>query len=408
MRTSAAAREPVPYRLLAAMFLAALALRPDIIGLGPLLDPMRADLGGSRSIIGLLPTVPVLCMGLFAPVASQVAVRVGPRRVILAGMVAIAGGGLLRSTMPTTASVVALTVIIGVGVASVQTLLPAVVKARAAAHPTLATTVYVVGIQSGAAISAGVSATLVHSGGWRLPLTLFGVAATMWTLIWLLLGPRDVPREDVPTTGRVQVRRSLWGRWVVWRLALAFGSQSLVFYGLNAWLVSILIEQGWSPVAAGGSLSIFNLVALSATLATPLLSRWLRTRRRTLIVCAMASVLGIALVLSAPADAWWATLLLGFGIGPLLPLTLSLPLDVSDEVESVGEVSGIMLGVGYVLAATAPVSLGWVRDLTGSYVAVVGILVLILMAFMAICMTLGPDVLRRGLREPAPVPDGGA
>lgn len=402
MAAPASRSAPVPYRLLAAMLLAALALRPDVIGLGPLLEPMRADLGSSRSVIGLLPTVPVLCFGLFAPVASRLAVRVGPRRVVLAGLVAVAAGGLARATMPTTLAVLACTVVIGVGISSVQTLLPAVVKARAPQHPTTATTTYVVGIQTGAAVSAGASAALVSSGaGWRLPLLLFGVAAACWTVVWWLLGPSDERRESLPDRGDATVRWSLWRRWVVWRLGLAFGTQSLAFYGVNAWLTAVLEERGWSTVAAGSALSILNLAALTATLSTPLLSRWLRTRRRTLIVCAVATAAGLGVVLAAPVDAWWASLLLGLGIGPLLPLTLSLPLDVSDEVVAVGEVSGIMLGVGYTLAAAAPVLLGWVRDATGSYTAVVAILLADLALFVAVCASLGPDVLRRGLREPA-------
>jgi len=55
--------------LLVALFLAAVALRPQLVGVGPLLPSIQTDLGVSHAVAGLLGTIPVLCMGLFAPPA---------------------------------------------------------------------------------------------------------------------------------------------------------------------------------------------------------------------------------------------------------------------------------------------------------------------------------------------------
>ena len=55
------------WTLLAALFLAALALRPQLVGVGPLLPEIEDDLGVSHAVAGLLGTIPVLCMGVFAP-----------------------------------------------------------------------------------------------------------------------------------------------------------------------------------------------------------------------------------------------------------------------------------------------------------------------------------------------------
>lgn len=52
-----------------ALFASALALRPQVIGVGPLIPEIQVDLDISHTEAGLLGTLPVLCMGLFAPPA---------------------------------------------------------------------------------------------------------------------------------------------------------------------------------------------------------------------------------------------------------------------------------------------------------------------------------------------------
>ena len=63
--------------LLAGLFLAGLALRPQIVGVGPLIPAIKKDLDVSHAVAGLLGTIPVLCMGVFALPASALTRRVG-------------------------------------------------------------------------------------------------------------------------------------------------------------------------------------------------------------------------------------------------------------------------------------------------------------------------------------------
>ena len=56
---------------------AAVALRPQLVGIGPLLPLIQNDLDITHAVAGLLGTIPILCMGLFAPPAPFVS---GPHR----------------------------------------------------------------------------------------------------------------------------------------------------------------------------------------------------------------------------------------------------------------------------------------------------------------------------------------
>src|ERR1700742_1472321 len=84
--------------LLAGLFAAALALRPQLVGIGPLLPAIERDFQLSHAVAGSLPAIPVLCMGLLAASAGFVSRRAG--WVVAAGLGAIAVFGALRSLAP--------------------------------------------------------------------------------------------------------------------------------------------------------------------------------------------------------------------------------------------------------------------------------------------------------------------
>ncbi|MER3418149.1 MAG: hypothetical protein C4343_03365 [Chloroflexota bacterium] len=101
---------------IAALFLVALALRPPIVGIGPLLPAIERSLAIGHGPAGLLGAIPVLCMGIFAPLGSWLARRVGPERAIALAVGAVAGFGFLRAIAPNAPAVMATTFAIGVGI----------------------------------------------------------------------------------------------------------------------------------------------------------------------------------------------------------------------------------------------------------------------------------------------------
>ena len=160
--------------LLAALFLGALALRPQLVGVGPLLPEIDDDLDVSHAVAGLLGTIPVLCMGLFAPPAAYVAARVGTRAAIGACLAAIAAFGLARAAAPGAPLVLLLTLPIGVGMGLAGALMPVVVKERFSQRPAFASGVYTTGIQVGSALSSALAVPIAASlGGWRGALVVF-------------------------------------------------------------------------------------------------------------------------------------------------------------------------------------------------------------------------------------------
>ena len=121
--------------LLMALFVASLALRPQLVGVGPLLPEIEADLGVSHAVAGLLSTIPVMCMAAFAPAAAPLTAWASLRTAIAACVFGVAAFGLARAAAPGAGLVLALTVPVGVGIAVAGALLPIAVKARFADRP---------------------------------------------------------------------------------------------------------------------------------------------------------------------------------------------------------------------------------------------------------------------------------
>ena len=93
--------------LLVALFLAALTLRPQLVGSGRFCRRSSSDLGVSHAVAGLLGTIPVLCMGLFAPPAPFLSGRIGSRGAIARALALIGVFGVARAVVPGAAAVIA-------------------------------------------------------------------------------------------------------------------------------------------------------------------------------------------------------------------------------------------------------------------------------------------------------------
>jgi len=143
--------------LLAGLFLAGLALRPQIVGVGPLIPEIQDDLDVSHAVAGLLGTIPVFCMGMFALPAPRLSARYGSRLMIAASIAAIGGFGIARALAPAAAAVILLTFGVGIGMGIAQALMPVAVKERFAARPAFATGIYVLGFNIGSASKGIVS-----------------------------------------------------------------------------------------------------------------------------------------------------------------------------------------------------------------------------------------------------------
>ena len=383
--------------LVPALFVLALALRPQLSAVGPLVPGIIGDLGVSHAFVGLLTTIPVLCMGVFALVGPSVAGWFGTRRGIALSVLVLIASAALRAVAPSAGLVLAATFGVGVGTAIVGPILAMFVHDRMPGHMVGGTSSYAGGTIVGAAIGAALAVPLAAAlGGWRGSLLALALASLLCVAVWLLVvRPRTGDAHGVAHVRALHLPKLPGRRPVAWAIGILFGLQSWLFYGINAWLPSIYIETGWTDGAAALLLSSVSLASLVAILFVPTGARRGISRRAMLTAAATSSTAGLLGVALAPdlAPIWAA--MMGAGLGTTFTLLLTLPTDIGANPREVGGASAMMLLVGYTLASIGPFALGATRDATGSFSAGVWLLVAIGVAMIPLSWSLSPQRLHR-------------
>lgn len=355
-----------PWLLLLGLILVALNLRPALSSMAPMLSEISKTLGLSAAQAGLLTTLPVLCLGLFAPLAPVLARRFGAERVVLGILLMLAGGIMLRSSFGEV-GLFAGSVMAGASIGVIGVLLPGIVKRYFPKQAGTMTGVYTMALCLGAAMAAGATVPLSEhfDKNWALGLGFWMVPALVAAIFWLPQVGQKHGAHHVAYRVRGLLRDPL-----AWQVTLYMGLQSSLAYIVFGWLPSILIGRGLTPTQAGLVLSGSVIVQLISSLAAP----WLATRgkdQRPAIVIVMAMTLGgLFGCLYAPIDGLWGwAILLGLGQGATFSLALTLIVLRSRDAHVAANLSSMAQGFGYTLASMGPFAVGVVHDWTGGWTA---------------------------------------
>lgn len=356
-----------PWLLLLGLVLVALNLRPALSSMAPVLGLVSEGLGLNASQAGLLTTLPVLCLGLFAPLAPVLARRFGSERVILGILATLALGIVVRSSLGATGVFLG-SLMAGASIGIIGVLLPGIVKRDFPQHAGTLTGVYTMALCLGAAMAAGATVPLAQhfDGSWALGLGFWAVPALLAMLVWLPQARQGHGLHKVAY--RV---RGLWRDPLAWQVTLYMGLQSSLAYIVFGWLPSILIGRGLSPTEAGLVLSGSVIVQLVSSLSAPWLATRGKDQRLAIVLVMLITLAGLFGCLYAPLSGLWGwAVVLGLGQGGTFALALTLIVLRSKDAHVAANLSSMAQGVGYTLASMGPLAVGLVHDLTGGWSAV--------------------------------------
>lgn len=347
--------------------LLAFNLRPAIAAVAPVLTDIERSTGLSAAGAGLLTTLPVLAFGACAPLAPALGRRAGIE-VALVGAVALGAAGIALRSVPGIGALFAGTVLLGVGIAVANVLVPALIKRDFPTKPREATAVYSVALSAGAAVAAGVTVPLSHAtGGWRWGLGLWAlpVVAVVALGLWVF-NLRDAHHDIAP----VHVSARLWRDRLAWQVTGFMGLQSVGFYVMITWLPSIFERHGVAPAAAGWLLALAGFSSLPAAAVAPVLGSSPKRQRIGVVTVALTNltaVIGLIVWPAAGAVAWMV--LLGIAQGAAISLALTFIVVRAPDSRRAAELSAMAQTVGYLVAGLGPTALGALRDATGGWTA---------------------------------------
>lgn len=385
---------------LGAIVLIGINLRPLLTSISPLMTTIRDATGLSFYGASLLTSLPVVAMGVGAFGAAALTRSVGETRGVALGLVAIALACAARWVASSGFMLLATALLAGAGVAAIQALLPAVIKQRFPARVPLAMGVFSASIMGGGGLGASLSPWVGRAmQSWHAGLAVWALPACVALACWWLLTRRHaVAHAATHTHAAPAPAFSPWTTPRAWTLGLYFGIVNGGYTSLVAWLPAFYQQRGASVAASGSLLAAMTVFQAASALLLPLAAASFRDRRPWLMLGLSAQLAGMLGLIALPdaAPLLWVGVA-GAGLGGVFSLTLVTAMDHSANHRVAGQLVAFTQGVGFIVAAVAPLVAGIVRGWSGGFVAAWIMLAGCIAAMMTVTLLFSPRSYSRWL-----------
>ena len=397
--------------LTVAIIVLALNMRAAITSLPPIFPELHSALHLSAASQSVLAAIPVLCFGVFSGVAAPLSRVFGEERVLGAALVLLAAGLLLRGAAP---SILLLpgTVLAGMAIALMNVLLPSLVKRRRPERAGLLIGLYLMALSTGAIVASLIAVPVYQAAGGatgavRLTLGMWALPALIAAAVWLpqlryrtdpgLVEPavaepeaaesppaEPPPAEATPveatpveaTPVEAPAARPAGGRPrsrlartpLAWYVTAFMGLQSLTYYATLSWFPTIFRDRGASAVHAGTLLAVMNLGNAVTALLIPVLAHRRPDQRLLALITMIITAAGLAGAAFGPLSVSVPfVFLLGLGQGASLGLAIFYTMARSPDPVTAASLSAFAQSIGYLLATTGPLLLGFLHTATGGW-----------------------------------------
>ncbi|MGD9531037.1 MFS transporter [Pseudonocardia sp.] len=348
----------------AAAFVAMAAVFGVAYSFGAFFAPMAAEFGAGSGTTSLVFSITACCWFLLGSVSGRAVDRLGPRPVLLAGAVALAGGLLVTSTAERL-WVAYLGYGLGVGVAVACGYVPmvATVGAWFDRRRALAVGAAVAGIGVGTLAGAPLAAHLIAVYGWRRAFVLLGLGGATLLVAAACVARRPPVMPGAPPRALREVVRTREFRLMYLATFLASTALFVPFVFLPASAAA----GGVDPVAAAGLIGVVGATSVAGRLAIGALGDRIG-RVRTFRACFALIGASFLVWLAATSLPWLVAfaVLLGVGYGGWIALQPTVMADWFG-VRGLGAVVGLVYTSSGVGALVGPPLAGLLVDATGGY-----------------------------------------
>ncbi|MBV9749133.1 MAG: MFS transporter [Acetobacteraceae bacterium] len=353
-----------------AIVLIAFNLRPAFSSIAPVLNEIMADTGLTATGASVLTTAPVLCLGLFGPLAPWLARRIGTERTMLLVLSAILLGTGLRG-LASVPALMAGSLIAGAGIGVGNVLMPSLLKRDFPDRAPLMTGIYIMSLSIGAAIASATTAPLraALGGWWAGALAAWTLPAAVAIAAAGLAWAGQVGRQPAGA-GRPAMRgvHGLWRDPLAWQVTLFMGLQSMLAYVVFGWMAPVLRGRGDTAVMAGLVVSVSVVFQVIASLPAPILAARMRRQSGPAAATMLVAAASFVALLNAPLSWQWAlAAVLGLAQGAAFSLAILMIVLRAGDSDLAAQLSGMAQSVGYTMAAFGPLLAGVLHDWSGDW-----------------------------------------
>lgn len=343
------------------------------------LVPLIAEFQWSRGLTAGALSVSTVVQGVCAPLAGMLVDRVGPRRVILGGVVLVGVAAMLAATIRAPWHLYVYTGVLGaLGIVALGWVPMGVLLARRfSARRGRVVGIAFSGMGIGVFVVGPLAQWLIVAVGWRGATALlgFGALALLLPLVWFgtdhagsppVASAAGTPSRHAadPTVAQATRTRAFWA------LFLAYFFTPLAVFPVATHSVAFAVDTGFSAMLAAWAFGLMGLMSTVGRVGFGIAADrvggpWAATLS---FACTAGGALALVALEAWPHVGWLFAfaLLFGLGFGARGPIITAMASDWFGG-RHFGAIYGVMNLANGIGAALGPWFGGVVHDVTGSY-----------------------------------------
>lgn len=340
--------------------------------------------------LGILTTIPLLIFAGLSSFAGKIMQRFGLERVLLAAILFIFIGSILR--IAGYGPMLVGTVLIGLGITFINVLLPATLIKYVPAQIGQYTGLYSTTMTVSTALFQMIAVPIVAIASWQVLIVILSIVVGLAGIIWLL-NMREVAAAahaiQTPQVTPEFAKVNPWSNKYAWAILVAAGVQSALFYTTIAWVPTMAQDAGLSGSEAGIIIGWMSLIGLPISVILP--SYYARVdykkRRLAVVVAVLAWLVGVLMMFNQSSSfIWWFIIMTLAGIGAtavFMYIVIAYAIRTRNHIES-AVLSGMAQSGGYLIAAFTPTGAGLIYTTTHSWDLLIVGMVILLVIFGAV------------------------
>lgn len=323
-------------------------LRMSFSAADPLLVFLMRDLGLSISGSGLFGLLPIIALGVAAPLGAKLTAHIKPRMLIIYSLLLALVGVVWRSYggIP---GLYGGTIIIGLGLGITGSVILGIVKQEFASDAAQIMGAYTACVSLGTAVGSGASDPIALAlGGWQQGLLFWGLPLLVATLLWaeLIMFTPEQKKEERTIHAPM---RPLFRQKKAWYVSLFYLCRVAGAWLLIVWMATLMRRRGLPLVEAGLVLSLSTACQIPASLLSSHMAKWLGGQGKLMSVAIVLSCISCWGLLLGPLHLWpLFSILLGLSLGSIFALGMELIIMSSADEGTTVALSGMAQGLGFI------------------------------------------------------------